>query len=140
MAFRTKAKRAAVAAAANGHPITLVPTDEERRAVRVMVGAGLGQEDIARLLNISVDSLARHFRADLDAGNAAVLREVAGELFRKAMSDHPGAVTAAIFWLKARGGWRDSTNVDLTSAGQPIGPIFNMYLHPSVQPDPDPDE
>ena len=34
---------------------------------------------------------------------------VAGNLFRIATSEGAGAVTAAIFWLKTRAGWREPT-------------------------------
>ena len=46
---------------------------------------------------------------ELDTGQIKATAKVAESLFRKATTDgHPQSVTAAIFWLKTRGGWRET--------------------------------
>jgi hypothetical protein len=45
---------------------------------------------------------------------------VAGNLFRIATSEDPGAVTAAIFWLKTRAGWREADRRVEVATYQPI--------------------
>ena len=45
---------------------------------------------------------------------------VAGNLSHIAASEGPGAVTAAIFWLKARAGWREIDRTVEVAADQPI--------------------
>jgi hypothetical protein len=43
-----------------------VPTDDSRRTVELMTMAGITQEGVARVLDISVDTLGRHYRTELD--------------------------------------------------------------------------
>jgi hypothetical protein len=45
----------------------------------------------------------------LDTGHIKATAKVAEFLFRKATTDGSQAVTAAIFWLKTRGGWKETT-------------------------------
>jgi hypothetical protein len=121
-------------------PQPLVPSDEARTIVRRMSANGLNQDSIARIMGISVPTLEKYYREDLDTARDLVLDLVATSLLKKALSDdHPNAAASAMFWLKTRGRWRETSNLDLTSADKPIGPVFNMYLNPSVKPDPDPD-
>lgn len=81
------------------------PTDENRRTVRAMAGFGVPQEDIAVLLDIDPKTLRKHFRAELDRGTIEANAKVAQTLFTMATVDKN--VAAAIFWMKARAGWRE---------------------------------
>jgi hypothetical protein len=45
---------------------------------------------------------------------------VAENLYRKATGEGREAVTAAIFWLKTRAGWRESRPYDGDSGDEPI--------------------
>jgi hypothetical protein len=45
---------------------------------------------------------------------------VAGNLFRIPTSEGPGTVTAAIFWLKTRAGWRKPDRSVEVTPDQPI--------------------
>jgi hypothetical protein len=64
--------------------------------------------------------MRKHYRDELDTGHIKATAKVAEILFRKATTDGSQAVTAAIFWLKTRGGWRETPQdhrvgiVDLT--------------------------
>src|SRR5262245_38070456 len=116
------------------------PTAENRHAVQLMTAAGLTQESIARSMKISVDTLARYYGYELDTGRDDAIAQVAGSLFRKAISDdHPQAASAAMFWLKTRAGWRETRGLDVSSGGQKMT-SFNMYIYPTVKPDPSFDE
>jgi hypothetical protein len=68
----------------------------------------------------SGDTLNRHYRDELDVGLAEANTAVAGNLFCIATGDGPGAVTAAIFWLKTRAGWREADRAAALSEGQTI--------------------
>ena len=57
---------------------------------------------------IDPKTLRRHYRNELDVGHVKAIAKVAESLFRKAMGDGSQSVTACIFWLKTRGGWRES--------------------------------
>jgi hypothetical protein len=79
-----------------------------RRQVEAMAGYGVPEHAIARVLAIDPKTLRRHYRDELDTGQVKATAKVAESLFRKATSDGPQSVTAAIFWLKTRGGWRET--------------------------------
>lgn len=83
------------------------PTEDARLIVRGLAAIGTPQEQIARVLDISEPTLRKYYRDELDCGGATARATVAGALFDKATGGGPGSVTAAIFWLKARAGWRD---------------------------------
>ena len=86
-------------------PYEATPLD--RRQVEAMAGYGIPQPAIARVLGISVDTLQKYFRDELDVGAIKANAKVAESLFKKATSDSLGSVTAAIFWLKVRCGWKE---------------------------------
>jgi hypothetical protein len=52
--------------------------------------------------------LRKHYRDELDAGAVKATAKVAEFLFRRATTEGPQAVTAAIFWLKTRAGWTET--------------------------------
>jgi len=84
-----------------------VPTDKERQQVERMVGLGLTQEQIAKILNIAESTLKKYFREELDNGEAKANSAVAQNLFGIATSREQGSVAAAIFWMKTRGKWKE---------------------------------
>jgi hypothetical protein len=53
-------------------------------------------------------TLRKHYRDELDLGATKATAKVAEFLFRKATTEGPQCVTAAIFWMKTRGGWRET--------------------------------
>lgn len=88
------------------------PTDATRKQVEAMCGYGVPQEDIARVLSISTPTLVKHYREEVDTGATKATAKVAESLFRKATGDGQGAVAAAIFWMKTRAGWRETTRIE----------------------------
>ncbi|NBS71164.1 hypothetical protein EBT31_19990 [bacterium] len=98
-----------------------VPTDRDRRQVEVMTGFGLTQEQIGKILNVSEDTLQRHYADEISNGVAKANIQVAQNLFNIATSRDSGAVAAAIFWMKTRGRWRETNHHELT--GKDGGPI-----------------
>jgi hypothetical protein len=79
-----------------------------RRQVEAMAGFGVPEVDIARVFAIDPKTLRKHYRDELDTGHVKATAKVAEFLYRKATTDGPQAVTAAIFRLKTRGGWRET--------------------------------
>jgi DNA-binding NarL/FixJ family response regulator len=75
-----------------------VPTPQSKAEVSALVSFGNNQEQIAQYLKISVDTLARHYRSELDTALIAANAQVANKLFRKATEEND--LTAMIFWLK----------------------------------------
>jgi hypothetical protein len=85
------------------------PDLAQRRMVEVMVGVGVPETDIARVLGIDLATLRAQHPEELATGQIIANAKVAESLFRKAIGDGPQSVAAAMFWLKTRAGWSEST-------------------------------
>ncbi len=85
----------------------LQPTQEQRDLVETLSGYGIPQADIARLIRVSLATLHAHFREEMDLGIAKANAFVAGNMFKMATGDGPHAGRMAMFWAKARMGWRE---------------------------------
>ncbi|WP_431285596.1 hypothetical protein ACQW02_12670 [Humitalea sp. 24SJ18S-53] len=98
------------------------PSDEQRRLVHAMAGFGIPQADIATHLKVDAKTLRLHFREELDRGSIDATAKVAQSLFHMATAGKN--VAAAIFWMKARAGWREKHQVEVTGAdGAPLQPL-----------------
>jgi hypothetical protein len=86
------------------------PTPDQRRTVKTMAGFGIPHTDIAPFIGIDTKTLRKHFREELDRGMTEANAKVAQSLFH--MATQGKNVAAAIFWMKARGGWREKQEVD----------------------------
>src|SRR4051794_36590896 len=65
----------------------------------------------AIVFGIAPKTLRKHFRDELDTGNIKASAKVADNRYRIATGRGREAVTAAIFWLKVRAGWREPLGV-----------------------------
>lgn len=88
-------------------PAKLQPTQDQRDLVETLSGYGIPQADIARLARVSLQALHTHFREELDIGMARANAAVAQNMFTMATGNGPHAGRMAIFWAKARMGWRE---------------------------------
>ena len=96
------------------------PTEAMRKTVSLHATVGRRQETIAEVLGISVDTLQRYYRSELDTSRERANAQVGGALYNKAMG---GDTTAMIFWLKTRARWRetvDISNEDGTLKPEPV--------------------
>jgi hypothetical protein len=85
---------------------SFVFSDAERARVQKLSGDGLPYDQIAALIGIDKETLAKHFRKDILLGQAIANEEVGSQFKRDAMSgEQPGM---AIWWTKSRMGWRES--------------------------------
>jgi hypothetical protein len=82
-------------------------TQADRDRVALLAGYGIPQKQICLMImnGIASDTLAKHFRTELDLGIAKANSDVAGTLYQKAMS---GDTTALIWWTKARMKWTET--------------------------------
>lgn len=95
-----------------------VPTEENRKIVKALVAYGVVQDDIAKQLDVSVDTLQRHYRREIDTSANEANAKVAERLFKKCMD---GDTTSLIFWLKTRAKWSETHKHEHTGAqGGPI--------------------
>jgi hypothetical protein len=90
------------------------PDATTRRQVEAMAGYGVPETDIARVIAIDAKTLRKHYRQELGTGSIKATAKVAEFLYRKATTEGPQCVTAAIFWLKTRGGWKETTVQEIT--------------------------
>lgn len=84
------------------------PSEKDRKTVESMSAYGIPQDEIALVIGVDPKTLRRHYRVELDTAEARANAKVAESLFRKAIGDGTGSVSAAIFWLKCRAGWKDA--------------------------------
>jgi hypothetical protein len=97
------------------------PDSLERRQVEALAGYGVPEPEIAAMIGVDAKTLRKHYRHELDHGHARANAKVAENLFRKATGEGREAVTAAIFWLKARARWKEvSIHEHGGVAGEPI--------------------
>ena len=108
------------------------PTEEQRRTVKALSGYGVPQDGIAIHIGIDAKTLRKHFRDELDRGSVEATAKVAQSLF--AMATKGNNVAAAIFWMKVRGGWRETTRVESTGPGG--GPLASEVVYRWQSPKP----
>jgi hypothetical protein len=97
------------------------PTQDQRAKVEFMGAIGIPQEHIATIVGIAPHTLTKYFRSELDLGKSKMLAKVAQSLYQKATSEHPQAVTCAIFIMKTQAGWSEKTVQE--HVGKDGGPI-----------------
>ena len=85
------------------------PDPVTRRQVEALAGYGVPEIDIAGVIGIDPKTLRKHYREELKYGHVKANAKVAENLFRKATGDGRESVIAAIFWMKTRAGWKETT-------------------------------
>lgn len=78
-----------------------VVTDENRDKV-LQYARVMNQDMIAAALDLSVDTLQRHYRKELDAGRREAVAAVGAKLLSRALAGHPACM---IYYLKTQGKW-----------------------------------
>ena len=106
------------------------PDPSLRRQVEALAGYGVPEADIAGVIGIDPKTLRKHYRSELDHGHVKANAKVAENLYRKATGEGREAVIAAIFWLKTRAGWRETSVHEI--GGLNSRPIEVDVLAPSA--------
>lgn len=94
------------------------PTEKTRAEVAALTSFGNTQVEIAGYLDVSEDTLRRHYRDELDNSVVRANAKVAAKLYRKAIDDND--IKAQIFWLKTRARWRETDHGDDKSVSDKI--------------------
>jgi hypothetical protein len=97
------------------------PEPATRRQVEALAGYGVPEAEIAAVVGIDAKTLRKHYRPELDHGHTKANARVAENLYRKATGEGREAVTAAIFWLKTRAGWKETSLHEVS--GREGGPL-----------------
>ncbi len=105
-----------------GAVAAIQPDPVHHQKVEAMAGYGVPEADIARVLEIDPDLLRDLYAKELEGGHVKANARVAESLYRKALGEGREAVTAAIFWLKTRAGWKETAVHEVSGKdGAPIG-------------------
>jgi hypothetical protein len=87
------------------------PDDKMRQQVLALAGFGMTHDQIAKVMDLSDETLRKYYRNELDIGTTKLNAQVAQNLFKIATGKDKGAVTAAIFWLKTRARWTERIDI-----------------------------
>jgi len=89
------------------------PTEKDRGQVKMLSAMGIPDYDIAKVMSLAPMTMRKYFHAELATGHIEANAKVAQSLFKQATdSSQPKSVSAAIFWLKCRAGWREADNIE----------------------------
>lgn len=100
-----------------------VPSPATRNHVKLLAISGATRDDITRVTGIGPRQLSENYREELETALIESNAKVAGNLLMMATGprEHKTTVTAAIWWTKARMGWKDTSRVENTGAdGGPL--------------------
>jgi hypothetical protein len=93
------------------------PTDKDRRQVQAMSAYGIPETEIAVALGVTPPTLRKYCREELDTGATRANARVAEFLYtgilgsanQEPFGEEKSRVTAAIFWLKTRAHWKETS-------------------------------
>lgn len=85
------------------------PSAQELELIEAMSRAGITHEQISKVLKKDVKTLKKYCGEILENSKHLANSKVAGWLFNNC---EKGNVTAQIFWMKTRGGWRETSGDD----------------------------
>jgi hypothetical protein len=105
--------------------------------VQTLAGFGIQQAEIATLIECDAKTLRKYYRRELDVGATLANAAVAKSLYEMAVKDK--VPSAAIWWTKARMGWRDNIDLSVGGNGEPVRYEFIWgSATPESLPGPDP--
>lgn len=107
------------------------PTEKQRKLVQSLIGYGLKVDDARLLIEnehtgnpVSKDTLYRHFRPEIESGQA-IANSLVLETAHKIATNprHRGCVPMNIFWQKTRMGFKETERHEHTGKdGEELGP------------------
>jgi hypothetical protein len=97
-----------------GRP-THEPTEETRQIVTSWASGGQTHAEICEEIGISINTLYKYYRAELDEAEPVLNEKVKGTLFKMATSGE--CPSATIFWCKVRLGWVEKAKLEVSTPG-----------------------
>ena len=95
-----------------GFSVRHIATDENKEMVARLTSYGVNQNEICAVLKITVPTLHKHYRHEIDTAAVLANADVAQSLYRQATRQTNPNVVAGIFWMKTRGGWTEKRPLD----------------------------
>lgn len=114
-----------------GRP-SFVPTPQQRQFVEVWRATGIAPDDIARQLEISPNTLRKHFETELEHGQQKIVGKMGAKVVSQGLA---GNINAAKFYLANFGGgrWTDKSKVELSGPdGAALSPPNLIISFPSL--------
>ena len=98
------------------------PTEYTRYQVKTMAACGIPKDIMAEIVGCSTFIIDKYYKEEYLTGQYSATYEVAKRLLWTALHGFgKEALAAQMFWLKTRGGWKDTSVVENTGAnGGPI--------------------
>ncbi len=93
------------------------PTAKTREKVCDFKSFGITNEEIANYLGISIETLTKYYREELDKSIINANAAMAQSLYKKGLN---GDISAQIFWLKTRGRWRTEDSIKLAESNEDL--------------------
>lgn len=112
-----------------GDHVVYKPDDKTRGIVEMLVACGVTQEEIAKLIGISSDTLQKYYRKELDLGKPKANAKIARRLFEKAAE---GDNACMFFWLKTQARWKEAQAGDTPQ--DPIHSVVKTELTATLTP------
>lgn len=88
------------------------PTEESRKQAELLSGFGLTYEQIGLIVGVSKPTLMKYYGDELKLGKVKATAKVAKTLFQQATREDRPNISAAIFWMKCQGGWKEAREQD----------------------------
>ena len=103
-----------------------IPDEKSRLLVKSLSAVGIRYVDIAQKLDITDDTLRKHYKKELEDGRIDANASIGNTLFNQAKN---GNTSAAIFWLKTRAGWKETSVTEhAVGEGQEIKGINMVFV------------
>jgi len=95
--------------------------EQTKAQIGLMAAAGLTRHAIYTMLGIDKKTFTKYHEEDYQMGLDRMVSSVAARIYRKAISNDSDALSAGMFLLKMRAGWKDAKHVELTGKdGTPL--------------------
>ena len=106
-----------------------VPVEGNRAMVRILVAAGLSQEEIAKHLGINRKTLTKHYANDIETGWVGKMYDAAETVFNEMTSKTSDKrLDAAKFFLsrRGRGLWSETKQHEISGPGGGASPVAQI--------------
>lgn len=95
------------------------PSPESRARIEAWAAVGLAHHQIAKLAQMSIHTLLKHYKDELEIAKAKANAQAATWLFELCGQKNLGALC---FWLKTQAGWTERSETVLT--GSKDSPVY----------------
>ena len=93
-----------------------------------MAAVGLYKYECAKILGIDHDTFVKYYNDDYELGLARTILSVGAKVVKQAQSDRPTAFQAQQLFLKTRGRWMETKNVEVSGPNGGAIPVATIDL------------